>query len=202
MPSQLPIIERTSAEVSAIEQALTLAQGSRVCGPCTVCCTVISVSEMQKPNYCRCKHLTESGCGIYETRPGVCRTWSCGWLLGAEPWGDERHRPDNLGLIFTREQVPGLKDILMIVHEVWPGASQSSKNRYLLKKLAQKLDRPFLVLSDAGHGLVSGAVVTPGPKHERIAPKILAAFQAWRDQKAGSTWGAAGHGLPGGELAP
>jgi len=106
----------------------------RECGPCTVCCTVMGVEELKKKNYQRCCYLTER-CSIYEARPPGCRDWSCNWLLGTLE-GDERRRPDQLGLMFTYE-LKGEKMILT-AYEVWDGASQQSDARLLLDKLQQK----------------------------------------------------------------
>jgi hypothetical protein len=107
---------------------------NRICGACTACCTVMGVVELNKANYQPCSH--ECGkCGIYKSRPSACRTWSCGWLLGVIE-GDERRRPDQLGLLFNREDLSGKP--MMVAYEVWPRAGRQSKSAYLLRKMSQK----------------------------------------------------------------
>ncbi len=73
------------------------------CGGCTACCTVLPITEFAKPSGITCRHCTATGCGIYETRYAICRTFLCGWLL--LPALDETWRPDRSGiLIRTIEQ--------------------------------------------------------------------------------------------------
>ena len=74
----------------------------RACGPCTVCCVVlkIDVPELRKKARVPCRHLTGSGCGIYESRPPVCRQFLCGWRL-FEELGDD-WRPDQSGVLALR----------------------------------------------------------------------------------------------------
>jgi len=51
------------------------------CGGCTLCCKVMGVPSIAKPANQWCRHCrTGAGCGIYETRPGECRNFICGYL--------------------------------------------------------------------------------------------------------------------------
>jgi hypothetical protein len=71
----------------------------RECGSCTACCDVFDVPELDKPNYVRCSYCTDFGCGIYETRPEVCRTYFCLWRrIDAMP---DLARPDRIGIVFS-----------------------------------------------------------------------------------------------------
>lgn len=117
-------------------------QGDRICGPCTACCTVMAVQELGKGNYERCRHLTSSGCGIYPDRPGTCRDWSCLWRLGLIE-GDERRRPDNLGLLFTPLRHGGTA--VLTAYEIWKDASKEPPAKYLLGQLQRKL--PVVVVN-------------------------------------------------------
>ena len=65
----------------------------RTCGTCTVCCKAFGIPELDKGPGQWCRHVVQArGCGIHETRPGVCRLFFCHWMrngrLGPE-W-----RPD------------------------------------------------------------------------------------------------------------
>ena len=74
----------------------------RQCGPCTLCCTILAVKEIDKPAGVKCKHLTDKGCGIYETRPEECRRYYCLWAdPKAEGLTPEWGRPDRTGLILN-----------------------------------------------------------------------------------------------------
>ena len=107
----------------------------RACGQCTACCTIMGVCELNKANYQPCSH--ECGCcAIYNSRPNTCRTWSCVWLLGRLE-GDERRRPDQLGLMFNHEKLAGQP--ITVAYEVWAGAGRQSNNKYLLRKMSLKM---------------------------------------------------------------
>jgi hypothetical protein len=67
------------------------------CGGCTVCCTALPIGEFAKPSGVTCQHCTATGCGIYETRYSICRSFLCGWLL--MPQLDESWRPDRSGIL-------------------------------------------------------------------------------------------------------
>jgi hypothetical protein len=71
----------------------------RECGECEVCCIVPAIDkpEMQKQPGAVCRNCVSGACGIYETRPNVCRTYYCGWRrLGIL---DDGWRPDKSGVL-------------------------------------------------------------------------------------------------------
>jgi uncharacterized protein len=59
----------------------------RTCGRCSLCCLVYPVPEMDKLKDVWCKHCRpgQGGCSIYNTRPPVCRDYTCSWLDGTLP---------------------------------------------------------------------------------------------------------------------
>jgi hypothetical protein len=81
---------------------MTLIPG-RECGECTVCCVAPNIDkpEIQKDSGARCKHCTATGCGIYETRPPVCRAFYCAWRT--VDIFDESWRPDKSGVLASVE---------------------------------------------------------------------------------------------------
>lgn len=93
----------------------------RVCGDCTVCCTVapVATEQLRKPPNTTCPHCVATGCAIYASRPTDCRDSLCGWR--SYPELDDDWRPDRSGvLILTEHDVPptyerrvGLKFLLV-----------------------------------------------------------------------------------------
>ena len=79
-------------------EGMTLIPG-RDCGACTVCCTwpTINKPEIQKVSGATCRHCTAAGCGMYETRPPVCREFFCAWRT--VDIFDEDWRPDKSGVM-------------------------------------------------------------------------------------------------------
>lgn len=75
----------------------------RVCGPCRACSVELKIDtpELRKKARAPCPHLAASGCGIYISRPAVCREFLCGWRL-FEELGDD-WRPDLSGVLALRK---------------------------------------------------------------------------------------------------
>ncbi|ODT85904.1 YkgJ family cysteine cluster protein [Phenylobacterium sp. SCN 70-31] len=74
----------------------------KACGPCTLCCRVLAVGELDKPAGRTCAHQkTGVGCGIYETRPSGCRTFECVWLM--DPEMPHRFRPDQTKVVLDQD---------------------------------------------------------------------------------------------------
>jgi hypothetical protein len=75
----------------------------RQCGPCNACCVDLKIvaPELKKKARVPCPHLSSAGCGIYETRPGVCRQFLCGWRLFEDM--DNTWRPDLSGVLAMRK---------------------------------------------------------------------------------------------------
>jgi hypothetical protein len=82
---------------------MTVLVPGRECGSCNICCIVPAIDkpEIQKASGSVCRNCTEAGCGIYESRPDVCRDYYCGWrrleLIDAD-W-----RPDKSGIFVELE---------------------------------------------------------------------------------------------------
>jgi hypothetical protein len=57
----------------------------RECGKCSLCCKVfpVAVEGLNKPGDTWCQHCKpgKGGCGIYDSRPPICREFQCGWLM-------------------------------------------------------------------------------------------------------------------------
>jgi hypothetical protein len=69
----------------------------------------LRVIELSKEAGIYCKHcLPGKGCGIYETRFDICRTFICGWRMVpelGEPW-----RPDRSGVLILSQEVAKLPE--------------------------------------------------------------------------------------------
>lgn len=68
------------------------------CGECGLCCKLIGVESIAKPQFVWCKAYRKGvGCKVYDHRPSDCRSFICYWMhtpnLGPE-W-----RPDRCGFV-------------------------------------------------------------------------------------------------------
>lgn len=86
----------------------------RACGACAVCCTLMAIDkpEIQKEAGVTCRHC-KSGCAIYETRPGLCREYFCGWRQLSIL--DDSWRPDRSGVFTELEEVNGVTGIKLVL---------------------------------------------------------------------------------------
>lgn len=105
----------------------------RTCGPCSACCYVFAIADVATLPYTRCAQLTQSGCGIYPSRPGACRAYACGWIVDGA-WFDEAERPDLVGLV---PAVPtGIASVPMVIREIDAGSADTPAARAMLDRLA------------------------------------------------------------------
>jgi hypothetical protein len=83
-----------------------------------MCCKLISVTEIGKPQNVWCSHCTPGkGCGIYEARPAECRIFQCAWLVETS-LGDD-WRPERAKFLLTQE--PGTGRIFIVCDTTAPG---------------------------------------------------------------------------------
>ena len=94
----------------------------KACGECSFCCKVLEIVEFEKPAGRWCEHCQKSGgCGVYETRPAVCRAYECLWkgdrALGAQL------RPDRVGVILMEDPDSDEYRAVCDPAKPWPGAT-------------------------------------------------------------------------------
>lgn len=78
----------------------------KACGECSVCCKVLEITQFDKKAGLWCEHCgSAGGCGIYATRPDICRDYECLWK------GDRglsaRLRPDRVGVVLMEDPDTG-----------------------------------------------------------------------------------------------
>lgn len=89
----------------------------RMCGECTLCCTVTRVPEFNKPERITCVYCT-TNCSIYENRPESCRKFECEWVKGSMT---EDMKPSKSHVMI--EKLPGIPVALALTEpgyeETW-----------------------------------------------------------------------------------
>jgi hypothetical protein len=59
-------------------------QAQKECGDCSLCCKLLGIEALNKPQGQWCPHCAKSqGCTIYDARPQECRDFACIWLENA-----------------------------------------------------------------------------------------------------------------------
>jgi hypothetical protein len=75
-------------------------EGPRQCGPCSYCCKLPDIEEMDSPAGETCRNVKPGGgCKIYDTRPATCRAFLCQWML--KPALPHGFRPDLCGVMLS-----------------------------------------------------------------------------------------------------
>ena len=176
--------------------------GERVCGSCSLCCTVLRVDELAKLGGCPCLHqLPEGGCAVHAVRPKICRAYRCAWLEGAF---EDTDRPDQLGAVLDL-QTRG-DSVRLVVRQRDAGAlARSARLQEIVSEVRRSMpveirdvddvlaaDRPYRVLQPDGDELEiegdrvrvrrEGQLVSDqrAPWLERRLRVIQQRFHAWR----------------------
>ena len=162
---------------------------SRRCGPCTACCSAMSVDELGKPEWTACAHLHapehahapdgtpsrvpvrvaeehlrqrgSGGCGIYRERPSSCAKFRCQWLAGM-PLTEDRHRPDRCGLMIL--DTPDPRSVQ--VRELWAGAASTGVGRDLITSL-RRARLEVIVVSPGEERTLTPLTVFGAPEVQR-----------------------------------
>jgi hypothetical protein len=110
----------------------------RACGECSLCCKLLHVVELEKPagvwcDKCRPGH---GGCSIYETRPSICRAYSCGWLMSASV-GEEWY-PLRSHMILSLGPLNGVLTCTVSVEDDHPWSWREQPHYEQLQRMAGK----------------------------------------------------------------
>ena len=74
-----------------------------ICGPCSLCCELLPVPQLNKPESVMCSKCDPgNGCTIHETRPQICRTFDCVFLQSDSKEMGEELRPINCHVVFEK----------------------------------------------------------------------------------------------------
>ena len=163
----------------------------RPCGDCVACCVLplIETDQFVKPEGQVCAHCTGAGCGVYETRPAVCRTFNCAWKR--IPSLPPRTRPDAMGVMFTLERHLPPRNVFEHLYYVGvavrdPRDLEGPLARDVLRMLGEGV-LPVFVSWDGIKTLVhpeprlAEAIMNPAPQKDRA---LVAEGRRWLERYA------------------
>lgn len=164
----------------------------RSCGDCTMCCKLIKVDALQKPQGTWCQHCNPGkGCRIYEKRPQECVDFFCGYMTS--PQVGEEWKPVHSKIVLLTDV--GGKRITAFVDPQRPDAWRAEPYYSTLKKWARLTGayqkqvrvavgkRLHIILpdKDTDLGIVADdEIVLTGTKNTPAGPEVTA-FKARRD---------------------
>jgi hypothetical protein len=138
---------------------------SRQCGECTLCCKLLGIKELRKPQYEWCPHCDIGhGCTIYGDRPQSCRDYECMWLQ-TEVIPDEC-RPDRSHVVLT--MLPDNEHIQVNVDPQRPEAHKTGLMGGVIGAISHQFDL-FVIIGPEKRQLVT----TKSPDEVRRMVKDL-----------------------------
>lgn len=114
------------------------------CRGCTLCCELPDIPEMGKAAYHRCQWAENKACGVYATRPEVCRTFQCRYVMARSLVTADRHHiphPNDSGAYFIE-----LYDQQIFVVFVDPDRPEIWKKSDIVRYLEKYISAGFKVL--------------------------------------------------------
>ena len=160
----------------ALVASETAAPG-RACGSCSMCCKLLPIRELEKPENTWCVHCKPGAadpCTIYADRPASCRGFMCHWLI-SPALGDEWYPGKSRMFVHYNHDPLGNVGLYIIVD---PGRPDAWRREPYLSQLkvwafnnlrARKMRtyvnvgaRTYLMMPD-------GAVETTGKFHHVVA---------------------------------
>ena len=118
----------------------------RECGGCTLCCKLLAVPAIEKPQDKWCKHCTIGvGCAINgsEQRPEACGLFDCLWLQG---YGSEDMKPDKSKVVMGMTKDG--KNVVLYVDKGRPTAWREKSFSEITKQIVEAGKRIFVVIGD------------------------------------------------------
>ncbi len=115
----------------------------RVCGECNLCCKLLTIPTINKSSNTWCKfcHIGK-GCTIHETKPQVCKDFSCMWLRD-ETMPDD-WRPDRTHVFVSgSDSDDALK---MFVDSDYPDAWQNELGQKIVGSLVSNGKHVLVVI--------------------------------------------------------
>jgi hypothetical protein len=135
------------------------------------------VPEIDKATMVPCPQVCKGGgCGIYETRPGSCKSFECIWLQDTRDILQEDDRPDSLGLMFSVMFKTAFGDVLT-AWNVHPGQPLTERATRIIERVAEK---QVLLIIDGNRR----SVVGPPRELPRIRA-IMDERKAWASKQPG-----------------
>lgn len=169
-------------------------EGTRRCGECSLCCTVLRVDPLRKLGGVACVHQkigSKASCEIHgrPERPALCGAYRCSWLRGRFTSDD---RPDRLGAVLDfgshggvpvltiRESAVGVFDASARLREIADEVRESMPVRITSADDVMNADREYRILQAAGKELrVSGERVERWLAGELEGSERIPYFERW-----------------------
>jgi hypothetical protein len=135
-----------------MEMTPAVIEGRR-CGTCTLCCKVMTIEELRKPNGQWCPHCVKGrGCAIYSDRPNECVRFQCGYLLS--PVLGEHWLPARSKLVVAFK--PDAKELVVHVDPGVPNAWRAEPYYSEIRAMAGHADgKAYTIFVQIGRRMIA-----------------------------------------------
>ncbi len=150
------------------------------CGSCTLCCRLLAVEEINKPQGHACTHIDKhcGGCRIYAERPGACRSFECLWLQSQARPGQQMPlelRPDRSHVVFAMDAmvVPATeidderRELFLLVDPDHPRAWQAHLPRSAIRTFLKRGGTVHITIGDQQMMIRPDGEIIVGSEAER-----------------------------------
>lgn len=135
-----------------------MSASDRTCGACNLCCKVMYIEELEKPQGEWCAHAKPGrGCTIHGSHPTSCRTFMCQWLL--QPTLPESLKPNRSKVVLSTVEGPKGDQLVAYCDPSDPGAWRRGDIYRLLKAQTRSPSgepRMVIVRINSHYWLVTG----------------------------------------------
>ena len=155
----------------------------RQCGSCSACCTLLEVEEVGTSVNEWCKYCEAGkGCTIYDSRPQMCRSFSCAWLQGHL---DDNWYPERAGMVVHFSQDAVNVQVDPAHPDRWQQEPYFSKlSEWSLNGITRNGNRGYATLVAVGYDkfLLLGRTIVPDPTLFGTAflPVARETFRYWK----------------------
>jgi len=143
------------------------------CGSCTLCCTLLEVSEIGKARLAPCPKLRQGvpGCSVYNSRPGACRGFACLWLESQSRANPSDHmglemRPDVSHVVMGPPRLPDRTRLYVHVDPAFPDAWKKGRVGEYLRWLVDERGIELHVFIGEEEKRIKGELMLTGTAQE------------------------------------
>lgn len=116
---------------------------AKSCGSCSMCCKLLTITPLDKPAGRWCGHVVKGkGCGIYEDRPSVCRSFRCEWIDSRDLGPEWRPEVSRFVMIYTERR----GRLSIVVDPAWPLAWRKEPYYSFIKRLSERTHDGFQII--------------------------------------------------------
>lgn len=121
---------------------------TKSCGDCGLCCKLMGVEALEKKPGDWCGHFLKGkgGCGVYQDRPGACRSFTCMWLTSTRL--DDAWKPNKAHFVMYTDQ--GGRRLTIVVDPADPGAWRREPYYRRIKAMSVRSEEGFELVVGVG----------------------------------------------------